>query len=86
MTHRITKKPPRVLPRQRWRFERQEGEVTRILPGGAGDLGIAEFDGYIPAAHVSTMLRFDAWAFVAHPPEPILPSIDCGDGPPVEVS
>lgn len=79
-------KPRRVTPRQRWRFERQEAEVSRVLPGGGGGLGIAEFDGLVPAAHVSTMLRFDAWTFLAEAPLPFLPDIDCGDGPPVGVS
>jgi hypothetical protein len=85
MTHRI-RKPQSVQPRQRWRFERQEAEVSRVLPGGADNKGIAVFDGDIPPAHVVTMLRFDAWSFLAHPPEPRLPNIDCGDGPPVGAS
>lgn len=76
---------PGPQPRQRWRFDGREAEVIRILPGGANDLGIVEFDGSIPSAHVNTMLRFDAWAFVSHPPQPHLPAIDVGDGPPVGV-
>lgn len=82
MSTNSTRKP-RPAPRQRWRFERQEATVERVLPGGAGDMGIAVFDGPVPSAHVSTMLQFNAWAFLAHPPAPVLPDIDCGDGPPV---
>lgn len=47
-----------------WRFEREEGRVSRILPGGGGGMGICEFDGPIPTAHVSTMLHFGAWRYL----------------------
>jgi hypothetical protein len=29
--------------------------------GGSGNLGIAEFDGNLPASHVATMLNYEAW-------------------------
>ncbi len=74
---------PRPHIGQRWRFEREEGAIVRILPGGSGNIGIAEFDGNIPPAHVVTMMRFPAWQFVAHPPERWPADIDCGDGVPV---
>lgn len=53
---------------QWWRFEREEGRVKRVLPGGGGGLGICEFDGLIPAAHVSTMLRFSCWSHLPNGP------------------
>lgn len=58
---------------QWWRFGREEGVVKRILPGGGGDMGIAEFEGLIPTAHVSTMLWFDSWKYIGKPPKPMLP-------------
>ncbi len=60
---------PHPAAGQWWRFGREEGRVTRILPGGAGDLGIAEFGEHqIPAAHVSTMLHFAAWTYLPNGP------------------
>ncbi len=53
---------------QWWRFEREEGVISRILPGGGGDMGIAVFDGPVPPAHVSTMLRFAAWTHLPNGP------------------
>ncbi len=53
---------------QWWRFGREEGRVSRLLPGGAGDMGIVEFTGNIPTAHVSTMLHFAAWTYLPNGP------------------
>lgn len=52
-------------PGQTWRFMAEESEVVRILPGGAGDLGIVEFKDKIPPAHVATMKSYTrAWSLV----------------------
>lgn len=60
---------PAPVVGQWWRFGREEGRVTRILPGGAGDMGIVEFGEHpIPAAHVSTMLHFTAWLYLPDGP------------------
>ncbi len=53
---------------QWWRLNKQEGVIVKMLPGGGGDLGIAVFDGDIPGAHVSTMLRFSAWSYLPNGP------------------
>lgn len=53
---------------QWWRLDRQDGVIVKMLPGGGGDLGIAVFDGDIPSAHVSTMLRFAAWSYLPNGP------------------
>lgn len=66
-----------------WRFDgKATGRVRRILSGGAGDLGIVEFDGDVPAAHVSTMMRFSAWQPCGPPValEPPCTCVDLGDG------
>jgi len=56
-----------------WRFDgKQVGKVKRILPGGSGDLGIVEFDGLVPSAHVATMMQFAAW----QPCEPTEPRLE----------
>lgn len=61
MTPRAQAKPKPEVG-QWWLFDgKQMGRVRRILPGGAGDMGIAEFDGLVPTAHVSTMLQYAAW-------------------------
>lgn len=64
---------------QPWRFDRngEIGVVKRILPGGAGDLGIVEFDGLVPSAHVSTMLQFDAWQPAKEMPVAHAPPCSC---------
>lgn len=74
-------KPRAVFPGQRWRFMAQESVVTRVLPGGGGNLGIAEFADSIPTSHVSTMLSFPAWSHV--PTTAVAPPCRCiavGDG------
>lgn len=75
---------PAPAPGQWWRFDgKQLARVARVLPGGAGDLGIVEFDGYeVPAAHVSTMIQFSAWQ-PAEPPvalEATCTCVDLGEG------
>jgi hypothetical protein len=67
----IRRSPTKPHPSEHawWRFDRGEiGRVKRILPGGSGGLGIVEFDGQVPAAHVATMMQFSAW-------EPIPPPV-----------
>lgn len=59
---------PQPAPGQWWRLMAHEGVITKILPGGAGNLGIAVFEGDVPPAHASTMLRFDAWAYLPNGP------------------
>lgn len=59
---------PMPEPGQWWRLMAHEGVITKILPGGAGDLGIAVFDGDVPPAHIATMLRFDAWKYMPDGP------------------
>lgn len=66
---------PRPEIGQRWRMNNHEGVIVRMLPGGGGDLGIVEFDGEVPSAHVSTMLRFPAWQFV--PTKALPPPCTC---------
>ncbi len=72
---------PHPAPDQWWRFGREEGRVSRLLPGGAGDMGIVEFTGNIPAAHVSTMLHFAAWTYLPNGPTQaaLPPSCSCLD-------
>lgn len=53
---------------QWWRLNKHEGVIVKMLPGGGGDLGIAVFEGDIPSAHVSTMLRFVAWSYLPNGP------------------
>ena len=55
---------PQPAVGQRWRLDRFEGVIVKVLPGGGGGLGIVEFEGEVPSAHVSTMLRFPGWSFV----------------------
>lgn len=68
------KDKPMPEPGQWWRFGREEGVIVRLYPGGAGDMGIAEFRGNIPPAHVATMLRFDAWTPLKGPSVKALPA------------
>jgi hypothetical protein len=55
---------PQPAVGQRWRLDRFEGVIVKVLPGGGGGLGIVEFEGEVPSAHVSTMLRFPGWSFI----------------------
>lgn len=53
---------------QWWALDKCFGVITKVLPGGAGNAGIAVFDGDVPPAHVSTMLSFSSWRYLGTDP------------------